>query len=80
MASILNGFPNKGRTVLILSEDDRMTKRAAGNIRDLSYLTFSRLKAHELFYGDNIIIQENAAVRLGEVLWRTEMKADEVNY
>jgi len=66
LVSILKYFPTEGRTVLILSEDDVMTKRAGRNIKDLRFLTFNRLRVHDLFYGKNILILEAAAKRLGE--------------
>jgi large subunit ribosomal protein L4 len=54
------------RTVLILKDDDPMVKRAARNIPWLSYLTYNRLRAHDLFYGRKIIVLETAAALLGE--------------
>ena len=66
LAAILKNFPNEGRTVVILGEDDIMTKRAGGNIRDLRFLTYNRLRAHDLFYGNNILVLEGAAMKLGE--------------
>lgn len=66
LAGILKNFPNEGRTVLILGEDDAMLKRAGGNIRDLRFLTYNRLRAHDLYYGKNILVLEGAAKKLGE--------------
>ncbi len=66
LAGILKNFPNEGRTVIILGEDDAMMKRAGGNIRDLHFLTYNRLRAHDLYYGNNIIVLEGAAAKLGE--------------
>jgi len=66
LASILEHFPAEGRTVLILKEDDVMIKRAGKNIKNLRFLTFNRLRAHDLFYGKNILVLESAAKRLGE--------------
>jgi len=54
------------RTVLILRDDDPMVKRAARNIPWLSYLSFNRLRAHDLFYGRKIIVLESAAKQLNE--------------
>jgi len=68
LASILGNFPSKGRTVVILgdSENNTMIKRAGGNIRDLRFLSYNRLRAHDLYYGNNILVLEDAAVKLGE--------------
>lgn len=66
LAAILGNFPREGRTVLILGEDDRLTKRAGGNIKDLRLLTYNRLRAHDLYYGKNILILEGAAKKLGD--------------
>lgn len=66
LAAILNNFSNTGRTVLVLAEDDKLTKRAGGNIKNLSLLTYNRLRAHDLYYGNNILILESAVKKLGE--------------
>jgi len=68
LASILKNFPSKGRTVVILGEgeDNVMIKRAGGNIRDLRFLSYNRLRAHDLYYGKNILVLEGAAKKLGE--------------
>ena len=66
LAAILKNFPNEGRTVVILGNDDVMIKRAGGNIKDLRFLTYNRLRAHDLYYGNNILVLEGAAKKLGE--------------
>jgi large subunit ribosomal protein L4 len=66
LAAILKNFPSDGRTVVILGEDDRLIKRAGGNIKDLRFLTYNRLRAHDLYYGNNILVLEGAAKKLGE--------------
>jgi large subunit ribosomal protein L4 len=66
LAAILKNFPSDGRTVVILGEDDRLIKRAGGNIKDLRFLTYNRLRAHDLYYGKNILVLEGAAKKLGE--------------
>ena len=57
---------NPERTVLILKDDDPMIKRAARNIPWLTYLTYNRLRAHDLFYALRIIIMEGASAKLNE--------------
>jgi large subunit ribosomal protein L4 len=54
------------RTVLVLQDDDPMLKRAARNIPWLSYLSFNRLRAHDLFYGRKVLVLESAAKKLNE--------------
>jgi large subunit ribosomal protein L4 len=54
------------RTVIILKDDDPMLKRAARNIPWLSYLSYNRLRAHDLFYGRKIVMLESAAKQLNE--------------
>ncbi len=66
LAAILGNFPQEGRTVVILEGDDKLTKRAGGNIKNLRLLTYNRLRAHDLYYGNNILILEGAAIKLGE--------------
>jgi large subunit ribosomal protein L4 len=66
LVQILNNFPLEGRTVVILGEDDAMIRRAGGNIKDLQFLTYNRLRAHDLYYGKNILVLEGAAKKLGE--------------
>lgn len=57
---------NPPRTVLILKDDDPMVKRAARNIPWLSYLTYNRLRAHDLFYARKVIMMEGASAKLNE--------------
>jgi large subunit ribosomal protein L4 len=54
------------RTVLILKDDDAQLKRAARNIPWLKYLSYNRLRAHDLFYGRKVIVLETAAKMLNE--------------
>lgn len=64
LVSILNHFVKDERTVLILKDDDAMIKRAGRNIPTLSFLSFNRLRAHDLFYGRKVIMLESAAKNL----------------
>ena len=66
LAAILKNFPGDGRTVVILGSDDAMIKRAGGNIPDLRFLSYNRLRAHDLYYGNNVLVLEDAAKKLGE--------------
>ena len=66
LVSILNNFAKDERTVLILKDDDKMIKRAARNIPNLSFLSYNRLEAHTLYYGRKVIVLESAAKSLSE--------------
>jgi large subunit ribosomal protein L4 len=66
LIKLLDNFDSGLRTVLILKDDDLMIKRAAANIPWLSYLSYNRLEAHELFYSRQILMLETAAKNLNE--------------
>jgi len=56
----------QGRTVVVLSGEDRMLKRAGRNLPDVDILSYNRLSAHELFYSSKLILLEKAALSLNE--------------
>lgn len=64
LVSILKNLGNGERTVMILKDNDAVIKRAGGNIPWLSFLSWDRLRAHDLFYGHNILVLETAAKQL----------------
>jgi len=66
LAGLLNNFNPGTRTVLILKDDDPKIKRAAANIPWLSYLSYNRLRAHDLFYGRQVLMLETAAKNLND--------------
>lgn len=66
LAGILKNLGDGERTVIVMKDDDTMLKRAGSNIPWLKTLSFNRLRAHDLFYGKNIIVLETAAIKLGE--------------
>jgi large subunit ribosomal protein L4 len=66
LAKLLDNFAPGQRTVLILKDDDAKTKRAASNIPWLSYLSYNRLRAHDLFYGRQVLLLETAAKNLND--------------
>lgn len=64
LVKILQAFVQDERTVLVLKDDDAMLKRAGKNIPTLSFLTYNRLCAHDLFYGRKVLMLESAAKNL----------------
>ncbi|CEM63280.1 50S ribosomal protein L4 [Treponema phagedenis] len=66
LAKILSNFAERERTVLILHDDDPMLKRAGKNIPRLSFLSYNRLRAHDLFYGRKVLILESAVKKLSD--------------
>ena len=66
LAKLLHNFGEPERTVLILKDDDSRLKRAAANIPWLSYLSYNRLRAHDLFYGRRVLLLETAAKNLND--------------
>ena len=62
----MNHFVKDERTVLVLKDDDAMIKRAGRNIPTLSFLSYNRLRAHDLFYGRKVIMLESAAKNLSD--------------
>ncbi|MDR3167341.1 MAG: 50S ribosomal protein L4 [Treponema sp.] len=64
LAGLLKNFGSNERTVIILKDDDPLVKRAAANIPWLSFLSYNRLRAHDLFYGRRVLLLETAAKNL----------------
>ena len=62
--SILKNFPAEGRVVIVLKDDDAKIKQAGRNIPTVSFLSYNRLRAHDLFYGRKVIMLESAAKNL----------------
>ena len=66
LVSILSNFANGERTVIILKDNDAKIKQAGRNIPFLSFLSYNRLRAHDLFYGRKIIVLESAVKNLSD--------------
>jgi len=66
LVKILNNFAKDERTVIILKDDDAKIKQAGKNIPNLSFLSYERLRAHDLFYGRKVILLETAAKNLSD--------------
>ena len=76
LVNLLKNFGDKERTVIILKDDDPFIKRAGANIPGLSFLSFNRLRAHDLFYGRKVLILETAVKNLNK-FYHTETKEKE---
>ncbi len=74
LVKILNNFAKDERTVIILKDDDNKIKQAGRNIHNVSFLSFNRLRAHDLFYGRKVILLEGAAKNLSD-FYKTEEEA-----
>lgn len=57
---------NPERTVIILKDDDAAVKRAGRNLPWLNFLSYNRLRAHDLFYGRKVLVLESAIKGLNE--------------
>lgn len=66
LRTILTKLSTEERTVVILKDDDQMIRRAGSNLPNVRFLSYNRLRAHDLFYGKNILVLEGAAVKLNE--------------
>ena len=66
IVKILANFGKDERTVIVLKDDDAKIKQAGRNIPTVSFLSFNRLRAHDLFYGKKIVMLETAAKNLGD--------------
>ena len=66
LVKILDNFAKNERTVVVLKDDDEMIKRAGRNIPALSFLSYNRLRAHDLYYARKIVILEGAVKNLSD--------------
>ncbi|MDR0644534.1 MAG: 50S ribosomal protein L4 [Treponema sp.] len=64
LVGILKNFLFDQRTVIILKDDDPLIKQAGRNIPRLSFLSYNRLRAHDLFYAKQVIALEGAVKNL----------------
>lgn len=71
LLKILDNFAKDERTVIILKDNDAKIKQAGRNLRNVYFLSFNRLRAHDLFYGRKVILLESAAKNLSE-FYKTE--------
>ena len=66
LIAVLKNFSPETKTMIIMKDDDQMLKRSARNIPWVSYMTYNRLNAHDLFYTEKLIVLETAAKNLND--------------
>jgi large subunit ribosomal protein L4 len=66
LVAVLKKLSSGEKTVIVLKDDDRMIKRAGANLPLVKFLSYNRLRAHDLFYGRTILMLESAATKLNE--------------
>ncbi|ADN01466.1 50S ribosomal protein L4 [Spirochaeta thermophila] len=62
--------PEGRRVLLVIGEESALTKRAGRNIPWLLVHTYDKLRVHDVFYADQVLVQESAAVKLNTFLDR----------
>ena len=67
LAKVLSPLTGNKRSVFIVGGDEPVVKRAGRNIPWCTVLSFNRLRAHDLFYSQAVVITESAAKALGEM-------------
>ncbi len=66
LVKILNNFTKGERTVILLKDDDSLIKRAGHNLPNVYFLSYNRLRAHDLFYARKVLMLESAAKNLSD--------------
>jgi large subunit ribosomal protein L4 len=66
LVKVLDNFAKDERTVIILKDDDAKIRQAGRNIPRLSFLSYNRLCAHDLFYGRKVILLETAVKNISQ--------------
>lgn len=64
IVATIRGVTDAKKVVLVTARDDDMLKRAARNIPWLQFLNWNRLRAHDLFYAQKVVVMESAAKQL----------------
>ncbi len=64
MIETLSPVVNSKRVLLILHDENELTKRAARNIPWLSYNHYSRLSIHDVFYAHQVVVQSSALAEI----------------
>lgn len=79
LIQVLRHFAQRERTVFILQNDDALLKRAGRNIPTLSFLSYNRLRAHDLFYGRKVLVLETAVHKIAD-FYRSKDAAQDGTY
>ena len=66
LVKILDNFTKGERTVILLKDDDKLIKQAGRNLPNVYFLSYNRLRAHDLYYGRKVIMLESAAKKLSD--------------
>ncbi len=66
LVKILNNLTKGERTVILLKDNDKLIKQAGRNLPNVYFLSYNRLRAHDLYYGRKVIMLESAAKNLSE--------------
>ena len=77
LVAILDKFCKGERAVLVLKDDDAKIKQAGRNVPTLSFLSYNRLRAHDLYYGRKILVLESAVTKLSDFYGSTMDEEDE---
>jgi large subunit ribosomal protein L4 len=64
LVKVLKNLSSGERTVVILKDNDPLIKQAGRNIPWVSFLSYNRLCAHNLFYARQVIVLETAVKNL----------------
>jgi large subunit ribosomal protein L4 len=75
LKKILDNFAKDTRTVVILKDDDEKLRQAGRNLHNVYFLSYNRLRAHDLFYGRKVIVLESAAKNLAD-FYKSEAEAE----
>ncbi|MFW5995316.1 MAG: 50S ribosomal protein L4 [Spirochaetia bacterium] len=76
LAPVLERLTGSRRSVFIVGGDEPMIKRAGRNIAFCTVLSFNRLRAHDLFYGERVVVTESAVKALGDMYGRSPGAAE----
>jgi large subunit ribosomal protein L4 len=77
MAAVLKNLNAKERTVIVLGNNFEAAKnirQAGANIPYLTILSYTALRAHDLFYSRNLLLLEGAAGKLSEYYSEVEAR------
>ena len=66
LVKILDNFAKDERTVIILKDDDAKIKQAGRNLYNVHFLSYNRLRAHDLYYGRKVILLEKKKKNLSD--------------